>query len=168
MTSKNRLFSVTSRRIFALAFLVFMRRTLKEHFRRTGRKERTSNNSWRTAGGSSYTLPQRYASSAMTAATRRSSLRMLLTGKNRQATTVNPYSTLDQVYLDVLRAAISLNMGKEDVAHIRLVLGTIVVLQNPLPLTDFANLMKLLKSMFSRHSVIFIPSLSSQPTIPSI
>ncbi len=50
-------------------------------------------------------------------------LQVLLAGKNRQATTVNPYSALDQVYLDVLRAAISPNMDEKDVERIRLVLG---------------------------------------------
>lgn len=98
-------------------------------------------------------------------------LNLLLTESDKKHTGVNPYTTLDQLYMDVLSAATTSRNDGENVKRIRLVLGAIVVLQNLLPFPDFAALLQLaedevLASLYHLHSIVVVQSHNSINSSP--
>lgn len=97
---------------------------------------------------------------------------MFLAGRNSQETKVNPYSELDQLYTDVLRAAISrMDEHGGDVERIRQVFGIIGVLQALLPLADFATFVGLTENevlimLRHLHSTVVLPTNGSVKLSP--
>ncbi|KLO15554.1 WD40 repeat-like protein [Schizopora paradoxa] len=102
----------------------------------------------------------------------RKHLNLLLAEKGCQETSVNPYSALDQLYMDVLSSAVSIRDGDESVGRrIRTVLGAVVVLRNILPFPDFAALLHLgedeiLSSLYHLHSIVVFQSHNSISSSP--
>ena len=85
-------------------------------------------------------------------------------------TGVTPFNTLDEVYTQILSVAILLNSSSEILARFQSVIGSIVLLRDPLPLRPLANLLHtntndIKGALVQLQSIIFLSGAENTPSI---
>jgi NACHT domain len=90
-------------------------------------------------------------------------LRLILNSHSVQETGTTPYSQLDELYTGVLRSSLSRYNRREDVKRFQIIVGSIVLLREPLPLDSLARFVRYDKEIVEAalchlHSVIVPPN----------
>ncbi|PBK63484.1 WD40 repeat-like protein [Armillaria solidipes] len=88
----------------------------------------------------------------------------------RSATQTRPYADLDRLYLQVLRNALPTESEEEDTETFRWVVGNMVLMHDPLPLTAFSSFTQVTvkdihTALYHLHSIILTPSADDPPRI---
>lgn len=89
----------------------------------------------------------------------------------RQATNAKPYAQLDQLYLQILRNALPADTEDDDIDRFHWVVGSIVLLRNPLSMDALAHFTRydmdeVINALYHLQSIILIPSnLNEAPRI---
>jgi gluconate kinase len=99
-----------------------------------------------------------------------SQMAILLSSSEQETATKGPQRELDVIYLQILRSAVPEDSGNHIVERFQKVVGTIILLQNPLPTRALANLLAMDINDINRalshlHSIIAPSSLDGSPQI---
>jgi len=99
-----------------------------------------------------------------------SRMAILLGGSDEESTNKRPEQALDDMYLQILQSAVPKDSGKHIVERFQMVVGTIILLQDPLPTKALANLLAMAINDINRalshlHSIIAPSSLDGSPQI---
>ena len=99
-----------------------------------------------------------------------SQLQKLLQGVARDYSGQNPMNTLDDVYIQILRTAFPDNSDDDMIKYFQEVVGTIVLLRDPLPCRSLANLLgikpvSIITTLNHLHSIIAPGSQDQSPRI---
>jgi hypothetical protein len=88
----------------------------------------------------------------------------------QEGTKLNAMAILDKMYLEVLQSAVPKDSEIELVSHFQKVMGTIIVLENPLPLKSLASLLgtteeRVTTALSFLHSIIVLGSNDQAPQV---